>query len=127
MIYFLLLLIFGGNLNDVAEDDWNDTWIDNCAKGNALKFEKHDFYCWYGGQIYVIHNFCNDKETVIKVLETIKNDTINSEFLRYSFLWNFKYNHGWRIEYINEDYVNNIALLFDVMILNEKDKKGKFI
>ncbi len=130
ILFFIINFFKGGNLNDVPESDWDDTWVNNCTNGSISKVEK---YSDWWTERYVIYNFCNDRNTLVKVLETIKNDTIKNDTINrsersmYSFLWNTKNNHEWKVEYMNDDYVYNIATLFHVHIFKEKDKKRKYI
>lgn len=113
------------DLNEVAERDWYDDWEKESRKNHSTRFDLFK----KGSGIYVIRNFLNNPETVLRSIEKIDSIKItqNSSLVFFKFLWNGKYNHDWRVEYINQKYVDEIATLFSISLVYPQKTKHYLI
>jgi hypothetical protein len=79
---------------------------------------------------YIIKNFDNVPavtKMIVSACDTSKYK-LNREYFSWVFLWNTKYNHDWRVEYVDQKYVNDIASLFGLTFIhNDKYGSGVFL
>ena len=119
VIYYLLKdLTWYENREKPSKSEMIDSWKNHIEINNPnCKIYPYQGIYDYCNQ-YVINCFKNeesDLKNVIKILEYKKN--IDKY---YKFYWNEKYNHSWKVEKVNYDYLNNVSTLFDIYTLPQK-------
>lgn len=117
------------DLSEVTEKDWNDDWEKEYLPSQSTNFLYYSHSMYYSTKRYIIKNFANNSETTQKslmIIDSLKYKK-NDSTLNFKFLWNGKYNHDWRVEYVNQKYVDEIASLFSVyLICPEKQSRYLF-
>ncbi|WP_337043887.1 hypothetical protein [Emticicia sp. 17c] len=125
LIFLTYIFFFESNeLNNVPKEDWNDNWEKNIQKKLPTYIKEYNL------RYSVINNFSNTDSVVCKTLcfiDSVKSNETNSNF-HFSFIWTTKHNHKWKVEYVNENYVKDIATLFTIDLVDSfKGKKGEYL